>query len=200
MPFALAVGGYLLILFLSIYATSCPLYHVQGAPAKAAWSAATSPLTAGNSTFSASASLACAMIGPLTMVFQDESSASRLLWDPGIWPNTSRRLWDPGHVNTTMAIASRRGSQLAPVFDPMPTMLPQVDQLSSWWCRPRLNRLCGVFSSTTHPFLLRPMPTTTSMDKASVEPVHMFLAPPATTSLFHYSHPVLSQPTVPNIQ
>jgi len=78
----------------------------------------------------------------------------------------------------TMAIASRRWSQdVDPMFDPSPTMLlllPPVDRSSSCCCLP----------SPTH-------------DAQTLSTTEPSLATHNPNPLFHYSHPVLSWPTVP---
>jgi len=193
-------GSYCFFLSLFIYATLFFLapHHVKSAQPLAAWIDRSKPFapTSGNSTFSAS--LACAMIGPLTMVFQSLPQRDVTCITLRTIATTSvRRAWDPGidlpasHSNVVVVTMVRTNRPTSP-FNPMglhsrrATRMPLAIQI----CDPGIASSVSVFHGV-HPVL------SDGQDDASNE-CRGALA--LIQSLFQYSHPILSRPTVPNIR
>jgi len=205
MPFALAVGSYLLIL-LSIYATSCSLYlPIQSSMATASW---------------------INLQGAETP-HHNPCNATMLL----MYAAMARFIWDPGGISM-LPIDPVTGVDHPPVplhgsMHPSPTMSPLVDRLCVLlgddfallcddvvvvaaqqlnllavpksptisffhYSHPVLSTMVLTASSRRHPVLLHPT-WLRDADPASIASIL------PTTSLFHYCHPVLSRPTVPNI-
>jgi len=191
-PFALAVGGYLLI-FLSIYTTSCSLYlHVAKATVR--WFALGdfALLTTSAST----TTVAMADLPPMTII-----RLIRLIWDPGIASCAiDRRVWDPGvhhrsvGHNTTMmdpiSIAPLNRSMRPPLrAHAFVDGAALTDDRDLFLC---VQRELVADSNV----IVTMIPTTTSMD--SVERSALRPTRPMV-SMFQCCHPVLSRPTVPNI-
>jgi len=182
-PFALVipVGCRYLFLFLSIYTApySPYLQHVQSLIATVATASFDFGVRrdVGVAVDMADVALLTTMVFIMTFIKVDNVtsltdynlSASRRVWDPGIWPNASRH-----HEPRT---ANDFGMSLALMASTMPT----------------------VATATT--------PTNTRLIDRHRQPVcllhahHDSMARPLTpsVSIFHYCHPVLSRPTVPNI-
>jgi len=138
----------------------------------------------------------------------------RLIWDPGIINEpvlsssspidfdvrheSKRRVWDPGiALITTVLTACRVNVNTTPYIDRNP-FLPwsmTMAMVSTTDTTDANNNTSlyghdGVFRKGVCRFPLPLRPT---------RPMARPLMPaPATTPLFHYSHPVLSRPTVPN--
>ena len=90
---------------------------------------------------------------------------------------TTRRVWDPGKVEAVND---------APAADPLPSIV-KVEANGFGQCRPRST------GTACHP----PFVTQRLLKHAS-EANRVYVSP--IQSLFHYSHPILSRPTVPNIR
>jgi len=178
-----------LLIFLSIYTTSCSLYlHVAKATVR--WFALGdfALLTTSAST----TTVAMADLPPMTII-----RLIRLIWDPGIASCAiNRRVWDPGaHRSVGHNTTKMEPISIAPLNRSMRPPLRAHAFVDG--AAPTVDR---------DPFLLQPTQCYQSPSDAVLHLWHGALdlrafvsCPPATTLLFHYSHPVLSRPTVPNI-
>ena len=194
LPFALAlaVGGYCLFFFLYAYATllSFPPQFV-----KSVLSTGVSQSFVTDAHRRINKSSRCDGVdSPLTMTVT--MTTARFIWDPGgnnpynatltthliALTNTTAiattrvRAWDPGSLVATMA------SLVAPF---------------ALAVRGYLLIFLSIYATSCSLYPARAKMVTVPRyhDKTSVT----VACPPATASLFHYSHPVLSRPTVPNI-
>jgi len=195
-PFALAVGGYSLILFLSIYATSCSLYQCveSAAPSRAT--------TVMIDDFALRRDVA---VDDVDAVDTMESLLSRRLWDPGIRLNVNT-------MTTTMEACNESNPvdriDRPPIdLTPASTMSTDFLLLSAWLLlstmlmspidndnRTSVTVACHRDGAAS---FYRSVPTVTMASAMST--VATAYASVGWQSLFHYSHPVLSRPTVPNI-
>jgi len=193
-PFALAVGGYSLILFLSIYATSCSLYLlVQSAKATVRWFALGDDFD-----FATMASVMMTAVRALLLILTMPSASTmtvtmamtviRLIWDPGI---ASRAI---GLFKTfaPTVLYSRCATSSMP--SPLVSMFHYHRGTS-----------CGVamVSASIEPIRCDPfLPWRAPVDGAAptVDRDPFLLRPTRPMIvMFQYCHPVLSRPTVPNI-
>jgi len=190
-------GRSYLFIFLSIYATLCSLYlhHVQGAEVTISYGSRFDnvticnnfSVTAGNSS-TVSAVLSSLTMIPATMV--SLSPALRLIWDPGIVLAFATAI--PVHMATMASL---------PILVHMATRVSLL--MSTLLIR---STACCV-NTTSPPFVCYlnrsssccclAMPWLNINNTVSLVEFHPDIAPSA--SVFHYCHPVLSRPTVPNI-
>jgi len=191
-PFALAltVGSYLLLLF--VYATLFSLAtHVQFVHVQ----------------FVQSADPACAKMVTvhdfaLASLLDDtrESPLSRRLWDPGIRSTecrvdpTARRQWDPGTwYRSPFAFGPSAHASIGfglhdVVLTMMTVTMPSRRQWDPGIAKDGIDRSFYFELPTSHPNVV--VVTMARTKETTLTP---------SASIFHYCHPVLSRPTVPNI-
>mgnify|MGYP000464332964 CR=1 FL=1 len=225
LPFALAVGSYpILFLLLSILLYHSQLHSVQLSGATLGWfdlgdDFASTNFALTSIEFDLPTGHSNVVVVTMPFVSHEDGGLfalrdDRRLWDPGIHQfvgrnttmfdpiatmmdllmplipahvalrldvvgvdvdNTMRRLWDPGIRSTARA---QRG---APATD---TWINLSNRMAS----------TSLFGQTIDLDPLRPMPTTTLPTNTCRRALALI------QSLFQYFHPVLSRPTVPNIQ
>jgi len=223
-PFALAlaVGSYSLFLFLSIYSASCPpcLHPVQLATATFSLFDVHDPfaLTAAHFTFTPRRQHVALWL--LTTMLTVANQRRRRQWDPGI-PKHIYATSCPSyrqHIQSSMATASwidcsiDRSSDVVGFDDVDNTTMPRLwdsatlslfDVYDHFALTAATVRHLSITSTTTIEMPLAPVGF-----QVHQRPASCFLLPLTPSALatvkslaclFHYSHPVLSRPTVPNI-
>ena len=198
LPFPLASidGGGSYLFILSIYdALSFFHLYVQGALATAMWIALTSTLSLTMMTSMRTATMASLWrFRTVTMAYLPPMTTVRFIWDPGI---ASCAICLFKTFAPTVLHSRRSGISMLRIDRP-----PVPFHASIGWMSPIDESLFHYCHPVSYPVLPCPSPRRIwdpGILLASMANTVATASSVGWQSLFHYSHPVLSRPTVPNI-